>query len=80
MRFAVAANGKVNQVDILKGLRPDCDSAVVRAVWQLPRFKPIRPEWMPDYFTVPVTFRIKYNLAARKAAPHRNPALRRVNN
>jgi len=71
VRFAVAANGKVNQVDILKGLRPDCDSAVVRAVWQLPRFKPICPDWMPAYFTIPVTFTIKRDLPARKTTPRR---------
>lgn len=76
VRFAVAENGKVRQVNILKGLRPDCDLAVVRAVWQLPRFKPICPEWMPEYFTVPITFTIKDDLPARKIAPPRASARR----
>ncbi len=76
VRFAVATNGSVREVAVIKSLRPDCDSAVVRAVWQLPCVKPIRPEWMPEYFTVPATFRIAPDQPTRKAATHRNAAHR----
>ena len=38
--FTVAASGLVEDVGLVKGFRPDCDSTVVAAVKQLPRFRP----------------------------------------
>ncbi len=67
VRFAVDTAGNIHDVAVVKGLRPDCDSAVLRAVWRLPCFKPSRPEWLPAYFTMPVTFGITYTSPAHKA-------------
>ena len=60
VRFVVTANGQVQQVAIVKGLRPDCDSAVVWAVKQLPRFEPGIKDGKPAAvsFTAPVNFSI----------------------
>lgn len=71
VRFAVDTAGNIYDVAVAKGLRPDCDSAVLRAVWRLPCFRPSRPEWLPSYFTMPITFDIKYTSPARKAT-HRS--------
>ena len=58
--FVVAANGQVQRVAIVKGLRPDCDSAVVWALRQLPRFEPGMQKGEPVAvaFTAPVNFSI----------------------
>jgi protein TonB len=60
VKFIVAADGTVRQAAIVMGFRPDCDSAVVQAVRQLPRFEPGIQEGKPVAvsFTAPVTFRI----------------------
>ncbi|WP_414653568.1 TonB family protein [Hymenobacter sp.] len=71
VRFAVDTTGRVREVAVVKSLRPDCDSAVMRAVWQLPCFKPIRPQWLPAYFTVPANFSIEHERPTRKTAAHR---------
>jgi len=60
VQFVVAADGQVQRVTIIKGLRPDCDSAVVWAVRQLPRFEPGIKDGKPVAvsFTAPVNFSI----------------------
>lgn len=67
--FTVAASGLVEDVGLVKGFRPDCDSTVVAAVKQLPRFRPGMQagQAVPVRFTVPVTFRLQ--AAAAPAAP-----------
>ena len=42
VRFIVSKRGWVSHPQIVKSLRPDLDSAVVAATWQLPRFAPGR--------------------------------------
>ncbi|MDO7845419.1 energy transducer TonB [Hymenobacter sp. M29] len=68
--FTVAASGLVEDVAVAKGFRRDCDSAVVAAVKQLPRFEPGRQagQAVPVRFTIPVTFR-QLGLVASAAAP-----------
>ena len=58
--FTVAASGLVEEVGVVKGLRPDCDSVVVAAVRLLPRLRPGMQagKAVPVRFTVPVTFRL----------------------
>jgi protein TonB len=58
--FVVAADGQVQRVAIVKGLRPDCDSAAVWAVRQLPRFEPGLQKGQPVAvaFTAPISFSI----------------------
>ena len=61
INFTVAATGKVENVAVVKGFRPDCDSAAVQGVLQLPQFEPGRQTGIPVpvRFTVPVTFRLQ---------------------
>lgn len=68
--FTVPPSGLVEDVAVVKGFRPDCDSAVVRAVQQLPRFEPGRQAGrpVPVRFTVPVTFRLQGPAAGLTAA------------
>ena len=68
--FTVATTGLVGDVAVVKGIRSDCDSAVVQAVKQLPRFEPGRQVGrpVPVRFTVPVTFRLQAPPAAARAA------------
>jgi len=70
--FTVATDGSVHDVSIPKGFRADCDSAVVRAVKQLPLFEPGQQagKVVPVRFTIPVTFKLEN---PRPAAAH-NPA------
>jgi len=64
--FTVAPTGLIEDVDVVKGFRPDCDSAVVAAVKRLPRFEPGRQTGraVPVRFTAPVTFRLQAASAA----------------
>ena len=59
--FTVAASGSVVDVAVVKGIHPSCDSAVMKAVHQLPRFTPGRQAGraVAVQFTVPVTFRLE---------------------
>ena len=56
--FIVTATGTVNKVKIMKGLRPDCDVAAIKAVEDLPRLIPSEQNGKryAQRFTVPVTF------------------------
>ncbi len=56
--FTVTATGAVENARIAKGFRPDCDAAALRAVRQLPRFKPVQQRGKPiaSGLTVPVKF------------------------
>ncbi len=58
VRFTIEADGVVRQIAIVKGFRPDCDSAVVQAVRQLPRFEPgiQAGKPVPVSMAMPVTF------------------------
>jgi protein TonB len=60
VQFVVEADGRVQRVSVVKGLRADCDSAVVWAVRQLPRFEPgiMHGKPVAVSFTAPVNFSI----------------------
>jgi TonB family protein len=58
VKITVGANGLVQRADIVRGLRADCDSAVVKAVRQLPRFEPANrggQQPVASTFTLPIT-------------------------
>jgi protein TonB len=58
VKITVGANGLVQRAEILRGLRADCDSAVVQAVRQLPRFEPANrggQQFVASAFTLPIT-------------------------
>lgn len=59
--FTVATSGLVQDAAIVKGFRFDCDSAVLQAVQQLPRFEPGTQagKTVPVRFTAPITFRLQ---------------------
>jgi len=58
VKITVGANGLVQRADIVRGLRADCDSAIVKAVRQLPRFEPANrggQQAVASAFTLPIT-------------------------
>ncbi|NML66991.1 energy transducer TonB [Hymenobacter sp. RP-2-7] len=59
--FVVQADGSIGKVRIIESLRADCDSAVVMAVRQLPRFEPGIVAGRPTAigYTVPITFQLQ---------------------
>jgi TonB family protein len=61
VKFTVAADGAVRDVQIVKGLTPAFDAAVLAAVQQLPEFEPGKQSGEPVAvtFTVPVQFKQK---------------------
>jgi TonB family protein len=56
--FTVTAAGAVKNAHVVRGFRPDCDAAALRAVRQLPRFEPVQQAGRPiaSGLTVPVKF------------------------
>jgi TonB family protein len=83
--FVVAPSGRVREVAVVKSFRPDCDSAVVAAVQQLPCFKARLARYGPVRYVAPITFDIagtqprlgppkhrKWVRAVRKTMPRRN--------
>jgi TonB family protein len=61
VKFTVAADGAVHDTEIVKGLTPTFDSAVLAAVKQLPQFEPGKQNGKPVAvtFTVPIQFQSK---------------------
>jgi TonB family protein len=57
--FAVTPAGYVRNVSIVKAFRRDCGLAAVRAVQQLPRFRPRRQSLGEVKFTLPLSFHIE---------------------
>jgi TonB family protein len=59
VKFTVAADGTVHDTQIVKGLTPVLDAAVLAAVQQLPKFEPGKQSGEPVAvsFTVPVQFK-----------------------
>jgi len=56
--FTVTTTGAVKNAHVVRGFRPDCDAAALRAVRQLPRFKPVQQAGKPiaSGLTMPVRF------------------------
>ena len=61
LRFAVMANGKIDQVSVLKKVDPDIDSEAKRVIETLPDWKPGKQGGRPVnvWYSVPVTFQLK---------------------
>jgi protein TonB len=57
--FVVQADGCVSGARIVRGLNPNCDTVALKAVRQLPRFKPGHQlgRTVPVSMTVPIRFR-----------------------
>lgn len=58
LRFVVTGTGDIGEVQILKGLDPDCDDEAKRVVKSLPKFNPGMQQGHPVsvWYTIPVRF------------------------
>lgn len=58
LRFVVTGTGDIGEVQILKGLNPDCDDEAKRVVKSLPKFNPGMQQGRPVsvWYTAPVRF------------------------
>lgn len=58
LRFVVTGTGGIGEVQILKGLDPDCDDEAKRVVKSLPKFNPGMQQGHPVsvWYTIPVRF------------------------
>jgi protein TonB len=63
LRFVVASDGSVKQVEILRGVHPDLDKEAIRVISLLPKWKPGKQNGIavPVFFSVPVNFKLKFN-------------------
>jgi protein TonB len=61
IKFCVTPTGGVDKVSIIKGVDPELDAEVVRAVKTLPPFKPGKQGGKPVsvWYTVPILFQLK---------------------
>lgn len=61
LRFVVTGTGDIGEVQILKGLDPDCDNEAKRVVKSLPKFNPGMQQGRPVsvWYTTPVRFVIE---------------------
>ncbi len=61
LRFVVTGTGDIGEVQILKGLDPDCDNEAKRVVKSLPKFNPGMQQGRPVsvWYTAPVRFVIE---------------------
>lgn len=61
LRFVVTSTGDIGEVQILKGLDPDCDDEAKRVVKSLPKFSPGMQQGRPVsvWYTAPVRFVIE---------------------
>ena len=61
LRFVVTSTGDIGEVQILKGLDPDCDDEAKRVVKSLPKFSPGMQQGRPVsvWYTTPVRFVIE---------------------
>lgn len=61
LRFVVTDTGDIGEVQILKGLDPDCNNEAIRVVKSLPKFNPGMQQGRPVsvWYTTPVRFVIE---------------------
>lgn len=61
LRFVVTSTGDIGEVQILKGLDPDCNNEAIRVVKSLPKFNPGMQQGRPVsvWYTIPVRFVIE---------------------
>jgi periplasmic protein TonB len=63
VRFVVASDGSVKNVEILRSVHSALDEEAARVVTSLPKWKPGKQNGkaVPVYFSVPVNFKLKFN-------------------
>ncbi|TVT40752.1 energy transducer TonB [Hymenobacter setariae] len=63
IKFTIAITGLIQDAEVIKGFRPDCDATALQAVQKLPKFRPVSRAGkpvassltMPVKFTLPIT-------------------------
>ena len=60
VRFVVSEAGKVIDINVLKGISPECDAEAVRVVEAMPTWTPGKDKGkiVPVYYTLPISFRL----------------------
>ena len=60
VRFVVAKNGEITNVEVLRGLDPSCDKEAIRVVKSMPKWIPGKQNGaaVNVYYTLPITFRL----------------------
>jgi len=63
VQFVVETDGRLTNLNIIKGLDHGCDTAVLHALARMPRWIPGEHEGriMPVYYTLPINFQLKGN-------------------
>ena len=61
VRFIVSKTGEVSNVEVLRGIDPDCDKAAVKAVQQSPKWQPAKQNGhaVNSYYQIPIRFRLR---------------------
>jgi len=61
IRFVINKTGEVTNVEVLRGLYPDCDNEGLRVVRGMPNWTPGKQDGknVPVYFTLPIVYRLK---------------------
>jgi len=60
IRFVISKTGEVTNVEVLRGLYPDCDNEGVRVIKSMPNWTPGKQDGkeVPVYFTIPIVYRL----------------------
>lgn len=61
VRFVVSKDGQISDINIIRGIDPECDKEVVRIIKAMPRWTPgyNNGKAVSVYFTLPVVFKLK---------------------
>lgn len=60
VRFVVSKEGRVEEVQVVRGIAKDCDKEAFRVIKSMPRWIPGKHNGrnVPVYFTIPIVFRL----------------------
>jgi len=61
IRFVVSKTGKVEHVEVIKGLEPSCDNEAVRVINLMPNWTPGKQNGknVAVYYTIPIVYKLK---------------------
>jgi len=62
LRFIVRKTGEVSDVEVIRGLSPDCDQEAIRVISMMPKWTPGRQNGrdVSVYFTIPIKFMLDH--------------------
>lgn len=60
-RFVVGTDGTIEDIQIQRGLSPECDAEVIRVIKAMPQWIPAKQngQMVKVYYTLPVSFRLQ---------------------